>query len=92
MWRSVPLLLIVILAVPAHGQTKKGEQDFPSAVRSCAASVKSQTDREAGIKLSKFDAHVDANGIVGFVGTDTERFRFKNCLTKAGHPIDPLNK
>lgn len=91
MCRSLPvLLLLVIFASPAHGQTNKAAPDFASAVRSCAAWVKDQTNRQAGAKPSKFDAHVDADGIVGYVGTDAERSRFKKCLAKAGHPIDPL--
>lgn len=92
MCRSLSLLLLVILASPAHGQTNKGVPDFPSAVRRCAAWVKDESNREAGAKRSTFDARVDSDGFVGFVGTDAERSRFKKCLTKAGHPIDPLNR
>jgi hypothetical protein len=93
MCRSLAVLvLVVIFASPVHGETNKGAPDFASAVRSCAAWVKDETNREAGAKPSKFDAHVDSDGIVGFIGTDAERSRFKKCLTKAGHPIDPLNR
>lgn len=92
MCRSLAVLLLVIFAAPVHGQTNQAAPDFASAVRSCTAWVKDQTNRQAGAKPSKFDAHLDSDGIVGYVGTDAERLRFKKCLAKAGHPIDPLNR
>lgn len=68
-------------------QRQKPPDPFSQAIVTCAASVRDESDRRAGSRLSDFDAYVKPGGTVTTFGTPAEQFRFEKCMNESGSPI-----
>jgi hypothetical protein len=66
---------------PSDNQRRELEQ----AVASCIKTVEEQ------VPGAQFEASPDG-GIVNTAGNDRERFTFWKCMSKSGHPLEPIRK
>jgi hypothetical protein len=68
------------------------QDTFKQAVEGCVAIVRKETNAKAGgYNVSEFDAYVNSDQTVHYLGTARERFSFEKCMNERGHPLDPIH-
>jgi hypothetical protein len=74
-------------------QLRPSTPEFKAAVTACRSIVRQETNSQfarSGITIveSTFDAYVQSDGTVYFLGTKAENFSFAKCMNDRGYPLE----
>lgn len=85
------LSALALAALPtmagAQQQRQKALPTLRGAVAACILVVREEIDKQAGFKISQFDAYSNDDGTVRWFGTNKERFSFEKCMNEMGYPL-----